>query len=99
MKRLLSILRNKYIITSILFVLWILFFDRNDLMMQYQYWNQLQKLEAEKEFYSQEIAKTRKDLDELNTNPAMLEKFAREKYLMKKANEDIFVIIKKTPQN
>lgn len=94
MNRLLTILRNKYIITSALFVLWMLFFDRNDLMSQYQYWSQLKKLESEKEFYTKEIEKTRQDLNELNTDPEMLEKFAREKYLMKKANEDIFVLIK-----
>lgn len=99
MNRLLAILRNKYAITSTLFVLWMLFFDRNDLMSQYQYWNQLKKLEAEKEFYSKEIEKTRRDLDELNTDPAMLEKFAREKYLMKKENEDIFVIINESHKN
>ncbi len=78
------------------FVLWMLFFDRNDLMSQYQYWSQLNKLESEKAFYTKEIKKTRKDLYELNTNPRMLEKFARERYLMKKENEDIFVIVKES---
>jgi cell division protein FtsB len=62
-------------------------------MSQYQYWNQLKKLEAEKSFYTKEIKTIKKDLNELNTNPIMLEKFAREKYLMKKENEDLFVIV------
>jgi len=70
-----------------------LFFDRNDLMSQYEYRTQLNKLEAEKEFYTRESAKTVKDLNELTTNKTKLEKFAREKYLMKKENEDVFVII------
>jgi len=64
---------NKYVIAITLFLVWMLFFDRNDLVSQYQYRSQLKKLEAEKEFYSQEITKTRKDLYELNTNPIMLE--------------------------
>lgn len=93
MNRLIAILKNKYIIVSTFFVLWMLFFDQNDMMSQYQYWSQLQKLETEKSFYTKEIAGIRKDLDELNTNPVMLEKFAREKYLMKKENEDLFVIL------
>ena len=93
MNRVVVILKNKYIISSTFFVLWMLFFDRNDLMSQYQYWNQLKKLEAEKSFYTKEIKTIKKDLNELNTNPIMLEKFAREKYLMKKENEDLFIIV------
>jgi cell division protein FtsB len=72
-----------------------LFFDRNDLMSQYEYRKQLNKLKDEKEFYTREIDKTVTDLNELTTNRSRLEKFAREKYLMKKENEDIFVIIEK----
>ncbi len=96
MDQLVATLRNKYMLSSTFFVFWMLFFDRNDLMSQYQYWNQLNKLESEKAFYTKEIKKTRRDLNELNTNPHMLEKFARERYLMKKENEDIFVIVKES---
>lgn len=70
-----------------------LFFDRNDLMSQYEYRNQLNKLQAEKEFYLKESTKAVNDLNELSTDKSKLEKFAREKYLMKKENEDVFVII------
>ncbi len=73
---------------------WMLFFDRNDLMSQYEYRQQLNKLEAEKDFYITETEKTVKDLSELTTDRSKLEKFAREKYLMKKDNEDVFVIVK-----
>ncbi len=73
---------------------WMLFFDRNDLMSQYEYRRQLNKLEAEKEFYTIESQKTVQDLNELTTDRSKLEKFAREKYLMKKDNEDVFVIVK-----
>jgi cell division protein FtsB len=71
-----------------------LFFDRNDLMSQYEYRAQLNKLQTEKEFYLKQTEKAVRDLNELTTDKVKLEKFAREKYLMKKKNEDVFVIIK-----
>lgn len=98
MTRFLDLIRNKYFIAGIAFVTWMLFFDRNDLMSQYEYRRQLNKLQAEKEFYTIESAKAIKDLNELTTNRSRLEKFAREKYLMKKENEDVFVIIKEEPK-
>ena len=94
MNHLLDLIRNKYFIAGIAFLTWMLFFDRNDLMSQYEYRTQLNKLEAEKEFYLQQTEKAVKDLNELTTDKVKLEKFAREKYLMKKKNEDVFVIIK-----
>ena len=94
MTRALNILKNKYLIAGIAFLTWMLFFDRNDLMSQYDYRQQLNKLEAEKNFYTTETEKTVKDLTELTTDRAKLEKFAREKYLMKKENEDVFVVVK-----
>ncbi len=98
MTRFLDLIRNKYLIAGLAFVTWMLFFDRNDLMSQYEYRRQLNKLQAEKEFYTIESAKAIKDLEELTTNRSKLEKFAREKYLMKKENEDVFVIIKEEPK-
>lgn len=98
MNRLLSLLKNKYFLAATAFVVWMLFFDRNDLMSQYDYRTQVNKLQEEKEFYIRETEQARKDLDELSTNREKLEKFAREKYLMKKDNEDVFVIIKEGPK-
>ena len=86
MNHLLDLIRNKYFIAGIAFLTWMLFFDRNDLMSQYEYRTQLNKLEAEKEFYLQQTEKAVKDLNELTTDKVKLEKFAREKYLMKKKN-------------
>ena len=94
MYRLLDLIRNKYFIAGIAFLTWMLFFDRNDLMSQYEYRAQLNKLQTEKEFYLKESEKAVRDLNELTTDKVKLEKFAREKYLMKKKNEDVFVIIK-----
>jgi len=93
MNRLLNLLKNKYFIASLAFVIWMLFFDRNDVVSQYDYRTQVKKLEQEKEFYNKEIAIVEKDLEELTTDKAKLEKFARERYLMKRDNEDVFVII------
>ena len=86
--------KNKYFITGSIFLLWLLFFDRNDLVSQYKIRGELKKLEEEKKFFLEEIKKDQESLNDLKTNPQTLEKFAREKYLMKKDNEDIFVIVK-----
>src|SRR5687768_4552553 len=94
MKRIVELFSNKYFLTSTCFVVWMLFFDRNDLLSQYEYRSQLNKFKEEKAFYISEIEKVKTDLDELSTNQERLEKFAREKYLMKKDYEDVYVIIR-----
>lgn len=93
MQRLLNLFRNKYFLISIIFLVWLIFFDRNDLLSQYEYRQQLNKLKEEHQFYTTQTAQVQKELNELTSNKEKLEKFAREKYLMKKANEDIFVIV------
>ncbi|MES2108338.1 MAG: septum formation initiator family protein [Bacteroidota bacterium] len=92
--RLINLFRNKYFLVSAAFVVWMIFFDKNDLFSQYQYHTEVNKLKQERDFYQKETAKVTKDLEELTSNPQQLEKFAREKYLMKKDNEDVFVIVK-----
>ncbi|GAB2698035.1 septum formation initiator family protein [Mucilaginibacter koreensis] len=94
MKRLIDLLKNKFFLVTLVFIAWMLFFDKNDLFSQYEYRQQLSKLEQERDFYLKETAQVSKELDELSSNRAKLEKFAREKYLMKKDNEDVFVIVK-----
>lgn len=89
-----SYLKNKYAITAIIFFVWLLFFDQNNIISQIGYRMDLNKLEADKDYYEQEIKKTLEDLEELKTDPKTLEKFAREKYLMKKDNEELFVIVR-----
>ncbi|MEX8548916.1 MAG: septum formation initiator family protein [Mucilaginibacter sp.] len=93
MQRLLDLFKNKYLLISIIFLVWLIFFDRNDLLSQYEYRQQLNKLKEEHTFYTKETADVQKQLNELTSNKEKLEKFAREKYLMKKADEDIFVIV------
>ena len=94
MKRIVELFGNKYLVVSTCFVVWMLFFDRNDLLSQYEYRSQLNKFKEEKAFYIAEIEKVKTDLEELSTNRERLEKFAREKYLMKKDDEDVYVIIR-----
>ncbi len=84
-------LKNKYMITIIVFIVWISFFDQNNFITQYDFIKELKSLEKDKAFFIEELNKTRQELNDLTTNPVTLEKFAREKYFMKKDNEEIFV--------
>lgn len=99
MNRLLELVRNKYILSVAAFAVWMLFFDRNDVIAQYEYRTEVNKLQEQKDFYTAEIELVRKDLKELNSNLNTAEKFAREKYFMKKDNEDVFVIVKEAPKD
>ena len=89
-----DLFRNKYFICTLAFFAWMLFFDKNDVLSQYEYHSEVVKLQEEKDFYVKETAQVEKDLKELSADPHMAEKFAREKYFMKKQNEDVFVIIR-----
>lgn len=92
MSRLKSIITNKYLISGIAFVVWMAFFDRNDITLQLKRMHELNKLQQSEKLMNKQIADTREELDLLKTNPQTLEKYAREKYLMKKDNEDLFII-------
>lgn len=92
MKKIASILTNKYLIATCFFLVWMLFFDRRDFFEQRERAAELKKLETKKKYYVQEIEKAKKELYDLQNNPAALEKFAREHYLMKKDGEDIYLI-------
>jgi len=92
LKKLPPALRNFYIVTGLCFFIWMLFLDPNDLISRFKMSNKIRSLENEKEFYQEKIAEVEKDRKELMTNKELLEKFAREKYLMKKETEDIFII-------
>lgn len=85
--------RNFYVLTGICFMTWMLLFDTNDFISQYQMSKKLSDLENEKMYYQEKIEEVKKDREELMGNPALLEKFAREKYLMKKNSEEVFVTV------
>jgi len=86
-------LKNKYLLTTVGFVVWILFFDSRDLITShFRERAELEKLEKSKRYFEQQITGTRQELEALKTDPALLEKYAREKYLMKRDNEDLFLV-------
>ncbi len=94
LKRLPPIFRNFYVVVGICFMVWLTFLDSNDLISRFSMSSRLHSLENEKEYYQKKIEEVEKDRKELMTNKELLEKFAREKYLMKKESEDVFVIQK-----
>ena len=92
MKKLRYIFTNKYLITGIAFAVWMLFFDRNDVALQIHRARELNKLEQNEKNMTVRITNTQQELDLLKTNPETLEKYAREKFMMKKDNEDLFIV-------
>ena len=89
-------MKNKYILTLAILAAWLLFFDKNDIFSQIDRRKEVNKLEAEANYFRNEIANNKKMESELQSDPKLLEKFAREHYLMKKDDEDIFVMVEDT---
>ncbi len=87
-----SPLKNKYLITVILFIIWITALDDYNLINQKRIINNIKEMQEQKKFYLTEIEKDSIELYQLQNNPEAQEKFAREKFLMRKKNEDIFII-------
>ena len=85
-------LKNKYIVTLIIFTFWILFIDDYNLIKQYKLKQNIKELENKKEYYLNEIKKDSTELYNIINNKKEQERFAREKFLMKKDNEDVFII-------
>ena len=90
-KRWFKIFTNTYVFVLTVFVIWMVFFDTNSALIHLELKKEIKKLEKEKEFLKAEIEKDKKALEKLDT-PEGLEKFAREKYYMKKENEEIYLI-------
>lgn len=85
---------NKYFIATSLFAVWMLFFDRNDVFTQLSRKNDLKQIEQGKNYFSEKIAEGKKFSLEMRSNTDAVEKFVREKYLMKRDNEDLYLIQK-----
>lgn len=88
------VFKNKYVIVIVAFLVWLTFFDRNNFIAQLRLGRILSEKRAQKKYYQAEITRDSTSLEELMTDTLSLEKFAREKYLMKRDDEDIFLIIK-----
>lgn len=89
---LLPLLRNYYVASTAFLVFWLLFFDANDVVSQIKLFSKLQKLREEKEYYLQKIEEVKEDRREIFGSDKLIERFAREKYLMKKPTEDIYLV-------
>jgi hypothetical protein len=85
-------LKNKYLLAGIFFLVWMLFFDPKDLGNEFSKWSKYRELQSSEEHLVKKISETRAELTELKNNAQTIEKYAREKYLMKKDNEDLFVV-------
>lgn len=92
-KKLPRFTKNFYFIFGMFFLVWMLFVDSNDIYSQYKLKKKLSDLEGEKEYYVEKIEEVEKDRQELLSDEELLEKFAREKYLMKKKEEDLYIIV------
>ncbi len=89
----LRFLKNRYLLTSIIFIIWMVFLDKDDLLSKWNLDKKLMEVEKQKEYYEKEIQKIKTGLSELQKNPGKLEKYAREKYYMKKDGEDLYVLL------
>lgn len=92
-QRLFRIFRNKYFIAAFAFFIWIMVFDENNLYERVQLAREINQLENDRKYYQKQIEKDAARLKELQTNDENLEKFAREQYLMRKDDEDVFIIV------
>ncbi len=88
-------MRNKYVLTAVLFCVWMLFFDRHDLFTQRHLQNTLDDMNAKNKHFQEKVKEVDKENRELSASEENMERFAREKYLMKKDDEEIFVIERK----
>ncbi len=86
---------NKYVIASVIFAVWMLFFDQNNIIKRISDMRTLHNMKAQKEYFINKIETDTRRTEELLSDDENLEKFAREQYLMKKPNEDVFVVIEK----
>jgi len=84
--------RFEIIFTSVLFLLWLLFFDSDNFIKQREDQHKLDQLTEQRDYLKQKIKADKQKIEELKTDNKNLEKFAREEFLMKKENEDIFII-------
>lgn len=94
MKQFTKWISNKYLLSSVFFIVWISFFDKFNVFQIIKRKQELTQLTERKQHYKKEIEKTKTELLNLRENSINIEKIAREKYLMKKDNEDLYTIEK-----
>jgi cell division protein FtsB len=87
------VFRNFYFVTIFFFGIWMLFFDSNDILTQRSLSSKISELEESKAYYEEKIVEVKNDQKALDTDKELLERIAREKYLMKKENEDVYIVV------
>ena len=93
LKNITLIAKNKYLLSLTVFTVWMIFFDTQDIITtHFTLRKEVNQLEESRRYYLGQIEETKKELDQLKSDPETLEKYAREKYRMKKDNEDLFII-------
>ena len=93
LSRIPPLLKNKYLLSLGVFVVWMFFFDDRDIVTtHFRYKKELSNLEKTKAYYEARIVEARLELDKLQSDPMLLEKYARERYHMKRDNEDLYLI-------
>ncbi|HNF30263.1 MAG TPA: septum formation initiator family protein [Chitinophagaceae bacterium] len=95
MKQLPSYITNKYFLNILFFIAWMLFFDQKDFFSTIEKRRELRTLIDKNKYYFKEIEVSKKQLADFQSNSIAIEKFAREKYMLKKDNEDIYIIDEK----
>lgn len=83
---------NKYLIVGTIFIVWMIFFDQNSILIHKQLNQEIKALENDEEYYQNNLNSETEKLNNLKNNPSELERIAREKHFLKKSNEDIFII-------
>ncbi|MBO3272944.1 MULTISPECIES: FtsB family cell division protein [Hymenobacter] len=86
-------LRSFYFLAGMGFLVWMFVFDANDLVKQYDMYAKWRDLQTERDYYLKNIEQVKQDRAELLSSPELLEKFAREKYIMKRPGEDVFILV------
>jgi len=91
--QILQVLKNRYFLVTAFFLVWVGFFDQNDWVSRKNIDAEIKQLEEDKVFFDSEVERLQEAKKTLITNEGALEKYAREKYYMKRKGEDVFVIV------
>ena len=90
-----KLLTNKYLVALMVFFIWIMFFDENNLVSHHRNKQQLKTLKEQRTFYREKIESDRKKLEELRSGTGNLEKYAREEFHMTRPDEDLYLVVEK----
>ena len=90
-----TILKSKFVLITLAYFFYMLFFDSNNIPSQIKLWMELQSLKKQEHFYSNQLKALKEENKILFSSTASIEKFARENYWMKRDSEDVYIFVKK----